>query len=69
MNLKNIIPLYTLLRCYNRIEGGNKKLKKKTVMKLSKERQGCLLLIITIIAIITFIPVTEYILNYLTSKL
>jgi len=37
-------------------------------MKLSKERQGCLLLIITIIAIITLIPVTEYILNYLTSK-
>jgi len=38
-------------------------------MKLSNERQGCLLLIITIILIITFIPVTEYILNYLTSKL
>jgi len=37
-------------------------------MKLSNERQGMLLLIGLIIFIVVAIPVTEYILNYLTSK-
>lgn len=38
-------------------------------MKLSNERQGMLLLIGLIIFIVVAIPVTECILNYLTSKL
>lgn len=38
-------------------------------MKLSNERQGMILLIVLILFIVVAIPVTECILNYLTSKL
>jgi len=46
-----------------------KELKNRKKMKLSKERQGMLLLIGLIIFIVVAIPVTEYLLNLIINKI
>lgn len=37
-------------------------------MKLSKERQGLLLLIVTLIIVVVAIPVAEYLINLIITK-